>query len=93
LRDVIMSSSGAGPAVLAVARFYDARHQSGHSPQAAIRIVIKDLELAIELGDEVGLPVRTASAALDAWREAADAGLADSEWWTLIDHMEAIGRP
>jgi 3-hydroxyisobutyrate dehydrogenase-like beta-hydroxyacid dehydrogenase len=92
LRDVIMTASGACPAVLGVAHQHRTRrYRHEGPPQAAIRIVVKDLELALELAASVGLPVRTASAALDAWRDAAAGGLSDSEMWTLLDHLEAAG--
>lgn len=91
LRDVVMTASGACPAVLGVAHQYRTRrYRHDGPPQAAIRIVVKDLELALELAADVGLPVRTASAALDAWREAAAGGLSDAEMWALLDHMETM---
>ena len=92
LRDVIMTASGAGPAVLGVAHQYRTRrYRHDGPPQAAIRIVVKDLELALQLAADVGLPVRTAAAALDAWRDAAASGLSDSEMWCLLDHLESSG--
>ena len=92
LRDVVMTASGACPAVLGVAhQLRTRRYRDSATPQAALRLVVKDLELAVELAAEVGLPVRTAAAALEGWREAADAGLADEEMWTMLDHLEAIG--
>lgn len=94
LRDVVMTASGACPAVLGVAHQYRTRrYRHDGAPQAAIRIVVKDLELALELAAEVGLAVRTASAALDAWRDAAAAGLSDAEMWALLDHLEAMRTP
>lgn len=94
LRDVVMTASGACPAVLGVAHQYRTRrYRHDGAPQAAIRIVVKDLELALELAADVGLPVRTASAALDAWRDAAAAGLSDAEMWALLDHLEAMRTP
>ncbi|MGD9750579.1 MAG: NAD(P)-dependent oxidoreductase [Acidimicrobiia bacterium] len=93
LRDVVMTASGACPAVLGVAHQYRTRrYRDSAVPQAALRLAVKDLELAIELAASVGLPVRTATAALEAWREAADAGLAEAELFALLDHLEAAGR-
>jgi 3-hydroxyisobutyrate dehydrogenase-like beta-hydroxyacid dehydrogenase len=92
LRDVIMTASGACPAVLGVAHQHRTRrYRHEGSPQAAIRIVVKDLELVVELAAQVGLPVRTATAALESWREAAAAGLSDAEMFALLDHLEAAG--
>jgi len=54
---------------------------------------VKDLELAVELAAEVGLPVRTAEAALRLWREAAAAGLGEAEIWAMLDHLEAALGP
>jgi 3-hydroxyisobutyrate dehydrogenase-like beta-hydroxyacid dehydrogenase len=91
LRDVVMTASGACPAVLGVAHQYRTRrYRHDGAPQVAIRLAVKDLELAVELAAEVGLSVRTAAAALDTWREAADAGLSESEMWVLLDHLEAL---
>jgi 3-hydroxyisobutyrate dehydrogenase-like beta-hydroxyacid dehydrogenase len=92
LRDVIMTASGACPAVLGVAHQYRTRrYRHEGSPQAALRLAVKDLELAIELAAEVGLSVRTAAAALEGWREAAAAGLSDAELWAMLDHLDGPG--
>lgn len=92
LRDVIMTASGACPAVLGVAhQFRTRRYREASTPQAALRLVVKDLQLGVDLAAEVGLPVRTAAAALEGWREAAEAGLADDEMWVMLDHLESIG--
>jgi 3-hydroxyisobutyrate dehydrogenase-like beta-hydroxyacid dehydrogenase len=94
LRDVIMTASGACPAVLGVAHQHRTRrYRHDGTPQAAIRIVIKDLELAVELGAEVGLPVRTAAAALESFRDAAASGLSEAEMWMLLDHLEQAAIP
>jgi 3-hydroxyisobutyrate dehydrogenase-like beta-hydroxyacid dehydrogenase len=94
LRDVIMTASGACPAVLGVAHQHRTRrYRHEGPPQAAIRIVIKDLELAVELGAEAGLPVRTAAAALESFRAAAAAGRSEAELWMLLDHLEQAGQP
>jgi 3-hydroxyisobutyrate dehydrogenase-like beta-hydroxyacid dehydrogenase len=94
LRDVIMTASGACPAVLGVAHQHRTRrYRHEGAPQAAIRIVVKDLELAVELGAEVGLPVRTAHAAQESFRAAAAAGLSEAEMWMLLDHLEQSGVP
>ena len=64
LRDVIMTASGAGPQVLGAAHQQRTRrYRDSVTPQAALRLAVKDLELAVELAAEVGLPVRTAEAA------------------------------
>ncbi|MDA3038251.1 MAG: NAD(P)-dependent oxidoreductase [Actinomycetota bacterium] len=89
LKSVIMTASGACPGVLGVAHQLRTRRYRDGPPQAAVHIVVKDLELAVQLAAEVGLPVRTAAAALEAWRDAAAAGLTDQEMWTLLDHLEA----
>lgn len=70
---------------------------SGHGAQRAGHRLAAQEEpsgaVALASGElaAVGLPVRTATAALDAWRDAAGAGLSDSEMWTLLDHLEAAG--
>jgi 3-hydroxyisobutyrate dehydrogenase-like beta-hydroxyacid dehydrogenase len=92
LREVIMTASGAGPSVLGVAHQYRTRrYRSSTTPNAALRIVVKDLELAIELAQEVRLPVRAAQGALASFREAAAAGLAEQEMFALLDHLESAG--
>jgi 3-hydroxyisobutyrate dehydrogenase-like beta-hydroxyacid dehydrogenase len=49
--------------------------------------------LAVQLAAEVGLPVRTAQAALQTWREAEAAGLGEAEIFALLDHLENSPRP
>ena len=89
LRDVVMTASGACPMVLGVAhQHHTRRYRESVTPQAALRLAVKDLELGVELAAEVGLPVRTAQAALDLWREAEHAGLAEAELFALLDHLE-----
>jgi 3-hydroxyisobutyrate dehydrogenase-like beta-hydroxyacid dehydrogenase len=91
LRDVIMTASGAGPQVLGVAHQQRTRrYRDSVTPQAALRLAVKDLELAVGLAAEVGLPVRTAEAALGLWREAETAGLGETEIWALLDHLEGV---
>ena len=94
LRDVIMTASGAGPQVLGAAHQQRTRrYRDSATPQAALRLAVKDLELAVELAAEVGLPVRTATAALKLWKEAAAAGLGEAEIWAMLDHLEAALGP
>ena len=91
LCEVVMTASGAGPQVLGVAHQQRTRrYRESASPQAALRLAVKDLELGVELAEEVGLPVRTAQAALQTWREAEAAGLAEAEIFALLDHLEAV---
>ena len=90
LRDVVMTASGASPQVLGVAHQYQSRrYRDVATPQAALRLAVKDLELAVALAAEVGLPVRTAEAALTTWREAEAAGLGEAEIFALLDYLEA----
>jgi 3-hydroxyisobutyrate dehydrogenase-like beta-hydroxyacid dehydrogenase len=92
LRDVIMTASGAGPHVLGAAHQYRTRrYRESVTPQAALRLAVKDLELAVELAAEVGLPVHTAEAALNLWREAAEAGMGEAEIFALLDYLEKAG--
>lgn len=89
LREVIMTASGAGPSVLGVAHQYRTRrYRDVATPMAALRIVVKDLELAVELAQEVGLPVRAAQGALASFQEAAAAGMGEQEMFALLDHLE-----
>ncbi len=91
LCEVVMTASGAGPQVLGVAHQQRSRrYRESTSPQAALRLAVKDLELGVELAAEVGLPVRTAQAALQTWREAEAAGLAEAEIFALLDYLEAV---
>lgn len=92
LRDVIMTASGAGPHVLGAAHQYRTRrYRESVTPQAALRLAVKDLELAVELAAEVGLPVHTAEAALSLWREAEEAGMGEAEIFALLDYLEKSG--
>ncbi|MFN0030020.1 MAG: NAD(P)-dependent oxidoreductase [Acidimicrobiales bacterium] len=89
LRDVVMTASGASNQVLGVAHQYRTRrYREVDTPQAALRLAVKDLELAVQLAAEVGLPVRTAEGALQTWREAEAAGLGEAEIFALLDHLE-----
>jgi 3-hydroxyisobutyrate dehydrogenase-like beta-hydroxyacid dehydrogenase len=92
LRDVIMTASGAGPHVLGAAHQYRTRrYRESVTPQAALRLAVKDLEMAVELAAEVGLPVHTAEAALNLWREAEEAGMGEAEIFALLDYLEKAG--
>lgn len=92
LKDVVMTASGAGPQVLGVEHQYRTRrYRESVTPQAALRLAVKDLELGVELAAEVGLPVVTAQAALGLWRQAEDAGMAETEIFALLDYLEAQG--
>lgn len=92
LRDVVMTASGAGPQVLGAAHQHRTRrYRDSVTPQAALRLAVKDLELGVALAAEVGLPVRTAEAALETWREAEAAGLGEAEIFALLDHLEGKG--
>lgn len=94
LRDVVMTASGAGPQVLGVAHMHRSRrYRDNVTPQAALRLAIKDIELGVELAAEVGLPVRTAEAALGLWRDAAEAGLGEAEIWAMLDYLESFPQP
>lgn len=89
LRDVVMTASGASPQVLGVAHQHQTRrYRDSVTPQAALRLAVKDLELGVALAAEVGLPVRTAQAALELWRDAEHAGLGDVELFSLLDYLE-----
>jgi 3-hydroxyisobutyrate dehydrogenase-like beta-hydroxyacid dehydrogenase len=89
LTDGIMAASGAAWTVPVIASEYTTRtYRSLDEPRAALRLAVKDLELAVGLAAEVGLPTRVAAAALSVWREAETAGLGDADIYTLIDHIE-----
>ena len=54
LRDVVMTASGAGPQVLGAAHQYRTRrYRESVTPQAALRLAVKDLELGVALAAEV----------------------------------------
>ena len=90
LRDVIMAASGAAWTIPVIASEYSTRtYRTLDEPRAALRLAVKDLELAVELAAEVGLPTRVAQAALAVWREAEAAGLGDTDIYSLIDHIES----
>ena len=90
LKDVIMAASGAAWTVPVIASEYSTRtYRTLDEPRAALRLAVKDLELAVELAAEVGLPTCAAEAALGVWREAEAAGLGDTDIYTLIDHIES----
>lgn len=89
LRDVIMTASGSGPQVLGVAHQHETRRYRGSTtPQAALRLAVKDLALGVALAAECGLEVATAEAALGQWQAAETAGLAEEEIWALLDYLD-----
>lgn len=90
LAEVIMVSSGAAWTVPVIAREYSSRsYRTLDEPRAALRLAVKDLELAVAMAAEVGLPTRSAEAALGVWREAEAAGLGDRDIYWLIDYIES----
>ncbi|MDH4146930.1 MAG: NAD(P)-dependent oxidoreductase [Acidimicrobiia bacterium] len=91
LRDVIMTASGASPQVLGAAHMYRTRrYRESTTPQAALRLARKDLELALELATECGLATPTARAAHATWLDAERAGLGEAEIWAMLDHLEQL---
>ena len=89
LRDVIMTASGSGPQVLGVAHQHETRrYRESTTPQAALRLAVKDLALGVALAADCGLEVATAEAALGQWKAAEAAGLAEEEIWALLDHLD-----
>jgi 3-hydroxyisobutyrate dehydrogenase-like beta-hydroxyacid dehydrogenase len=93
LTEVIMAASGAAWAVPVIAREYSTRsYRAQEEPRAALRLAVKDLELAVAMAAEVGLPTRAAEAALGVWREAVAAGLGDKDIYTLIEYIESQRR-
>lgn len=62
------------------------------SPGFMIDLALKDLRLALELGESLGLPLPTGRSAEEAYREATTAGHGRHDWTALYAHARARMR-
>jgi 3-hydroxyisobutyrate dehydrogenase-like beta-hydroxyacid dehydrogenase len=92
LRDVIAVSTGGGPGVFenVVTQILNRNFEppTGKTPSAALRIAYKDLKLALDLANELSVPLTLGSTALQSWVEGKARGLGNSELWGLIKVFE-----
>jgi 3-hydroxyisobutyrate dehydrogenase-like beta-hydroxyacid dehydrogenase len=89
LRDAVMAGTATSPIVAHVANLYISRsYRSTEAPEAIMRLVIKDLMLAKELADDSGVRIDLGLRAMEVWQEAVDAGLGETELFTMIDYLE-----
>jgi 3-hydroxyisobutyrate dehydrogenase-like beta-hydroxyacid dehydrogenase len=58
----------------------------------ALSLAVKDLRLAVEYAEELGVPVRVVSAALEALSNAERSGLADRDWSSYITPIETAAE-
>jgi 2-hydroxy-3-oxopropionate reductase len=94
LKDAIMSSSGGLPMVPVVAEELGKTDPAASKPaRGALRLVLKDLELAAELASEVDLPARCLNGALEEWRGARAAGLEDASFLAVADYIAGSHVP
>jgi 2-hydroxymethylglutarate dehydrogenase len=92
LRDVIAVSTGGGPGVFenVVTQILNRNFEPppGKTASAALRIAYKDLKLALDLANELSVPLTLGSTALQSWAEGKARGLGNSELWGLIKVFE-----
>ena len=53
-----------------------------------LKLVIKDLMIARELAEDSGVRMDLGEHAMAVWQEAVDAGLGDTELFTMLDYLE-----
>lgn len=88
LLESIMASAGSARSLTFVAREYLHRtYRKLEQPRGALRLAVKDLDLAVLSAREVGLQVEMAEAALAVWRRAEAAGLGGADLYNIIDHV------
>jgi 3-hydroxyisobutyrate dehydrogenase-like beta-hydroxyacid dehydrogenase len=89
LRDAVMAGTASSPIVAHVANLYISRsYRTTEAPEAVMKLVIKDLLLAKELAEDSGVRMDLGLEAMKVWQEAVDAGLGETELFTMIDFLE-----
>lgn len=89
LRDAVMAGTATSPIVAHVANLYISRsYRTTESPEALLKLVIKDLMLARELADDAGVRMDLGLKAMEVWQEAVDAGLGETELFTMLDFLD-----
>jgi 3-hydroxyisobutyrate dehydrogenase-like beta-hydroxyacid dehydrogenase len=87
LLEVVEAGTGASDA-LNIIRYVVLR---GHFDPAkfALSLAAKDLRLAVEYAEELGVPMHVVSGASQALSDAEKSGLADRDWSSYITAVEA----
>ncbi len=89
LRDAVMAGTASSPIVQHIANLYISKsYRTTEAPEAVLKLVIKDLMLAKELAEDANLRMDLGLCAMDVWQEAIDAGLGDTELFTMLDFLE-----
>lgn len=89
LRDAVMAGTASSPIVAHVANLYISKsYRTTEAPEALLYLVIKDLTLAKELAEGSNLRMDLGLRAMEVWQEAVDAGLGETELFTMLDFLE-----
>lgn len=89
LRDAVMAGTASSPIVAHVANLYISKsYRTTEAPEALLYLVIKDLMLAKELAEGSNLRMDLGLRAMEVWQEAVDAGLGETELFTMLDFLE-----
>jgi 2-hydroxy-3-oxopropionate reductase len=89
LRDAVMAGTASSPIVAHIANLYISRsYRRTEAPEAVLRLVIKDLMVAKELAEDSGVRMDLGLRAMEVWQEAVDAGLGETELFTMLDFLE-----
>jgi 3-hydroxyisobutyrate dehydrogenase-like beta-hydroxyacid dehydrogenase len=89
LRDAVMAGTASSPIVASVANLYISKsYRTTDAPVALLNLVIKDLMLAKELAEGSNLRMDLGLRAMEVWQEAVDAGLGETELFTMLDFLE-----
>ena len=89
LRDAVMAGTASSPIVAHIANLFISKSfRTTQAPEAILRLVIKDLKIAQELADVSGVRMDLGIRAMEVWQEAVDAGLGETEMFTMLDYLE-----
>lgn len=89
LRDAVMAGTASSPIVAHVANLYISKsYRTTEAPEAVLKLVIKDLMIAKELAEDSDVRIDLGLHAMDVWQEAVDAGLGETELFTMLDYLE-----
>ena len=90
LLEVVEAGTGASDA-LRIIRYVVLRRNFDPA-KFALSLAAKDLRLAVEYAEELGVPVRVISGASDALSSAERSGLADRDWSSYITPIETAAE-
>ena len=93
LRSVVSASSGSSRIFDILVEMVLTRSSEpapGSIASTGMATIIKDTKLAVDLADELSVPLFHGSATAQAWLAGEARGLAEREFWGLMEHFEAL---